>query len=268
MFSSFLLSFREGLEAALIVGVLLGALNKLGRHKQQNAIWLGTGTAVVLSIIGAVLLNQMRASFEGRAEEIFEGSAMLLAAAILTWVILWMQTQSQSYSKKLEADVEHAVLIDSKTALFSLAFLSVFREGIELALFLAAASFGSDNSQIIVGVILGLLSVIIFAILLFKSLIRLDVSMFFRVTSVILIFFAAGLAAHGVHELNEAGIIPSVIEHVWDINHILDEKSTAGEFLKTLVGYNGNPSLTEVIAYLLYFIIMWGFNKRLNRKIA
>jgi len=92
--------------------------------------------------------------------------------------------------------------------------------------------------------------------------------MFFRVTSVILVFFAAGLAAHGVHELNEAGIIPSVIEHIWDINHILDEKSITGEFLKTLVGYNGNPSFTEVISYFLYFFIMWVFNKRLNRKIA
>lgn len=268
MFSSFLLSFREGLEAALIVGVLLGALKKLGRQNQQKAIWLGTSTAAALSIVVSVLLNQMGASFEGRAEEIFEGIAMLLAAVILTWVILWMQAQSQFFSKKLEADVEHAVLKDSKTALFSLAFLSVFREGIELALFLTAASMSSDNTQIIIGVILGLSSVIIFAILLFKSLIRLDVSMFFRVTSVILIFFAAGLAAHGIHELNEAGIIPSVIEHVWDINHILDEKSTVGEFLKTLVGYNGNPSLTEVISYILYFFIMWVFNKRLNRKIA
>ena len=80
--------------------------------------------------------------------------------------------------------------------------------------------------------------------------------------------FAAGLAAHGVHELNEAGLIPSVIEHVWDINHILDEKSTLGEFLKTLIGYNGNPSLTEVIAYVLYFVSIWLFSKKPEKKLV
>ena len=252
----------------MIVGVLLGALKKLDRHDQQKTIWLGTGTAVLLSIIAAIVLNQMGASFEGRAEYIFEGFAMLLAAGILTWVILWMQAQSHSINKKLEADVRSAVFKDSKSALFLLAFLSVFREGIELALFLAAASMSSDNAQVIVGALLGLLSVIIFAVLLFQSLIRLDISNFFRATSIILILFAAGLAAHGVHELNEAGIIPSVIEHVWDVNHILDEKSTAGEFLKSLFGYNGNPSLTEVISYFLYFIMIWVFNRKLNRKNA
>jgi high-affinity iron transporter len=80
---------------------------------------------------------------------------------------------------------------------------------------------------------------------------------FFQVTSIILILFAAGLVAHGVHEFNEVGLIPSIIEPVWDINHILDEKSTVGELLKTLLGYNGNPSLTEVIAYFVYFVIVW-----------
>ena len=83
-----------------------------------------------------------------------------------------------------------------------------------------------------------------------------NLARFFQITSIILVIFAAGLVAHGVHEFNEAGLIPPIIEHLWDINHILDEKSTLGELLKTLVGYNGNPSLSEVIAYLLYFVII------------
>jgi len=266
MFTGFLLSFREGLEAALIIGILLGTLKKLNRIKQQKFIWLGTGTAILLSILAAIILNYIGATFEGRSEEIFEGITMLLAASILTWVIIWMQSQSQSINKKLEVDVKSAALKDNGFALFSLVFLSVFREGVELAIFLTAAAISSENTQVIIGAMLGLTAVVILAILLFRNLFKLDLAKFFRVSSIVLIFFAAGLVAHGVHELNEVGIIPSIIEHVWDINNIFDERSTVGEFLKTLVGYNGNPSFTEVVAYLLYFLVIWIFNRNFNRK--
>ena len=104
---------------------------------------------------------------------------------------------------------------------------------------------------------LGLTAAIVLSILVFKSLIRLNISRFFQVTSIILILFAGGLVAHGIHEFNEAGILPSIIEHVWDINFILDEKSTPGELLKALFGFNANPSLTEVIGYLMYFVAFW-----------
>jgi high-affinity iron transporter len=254
MFASFLLSFREGLEAALIIGILLGTLKKLGHKKQQKVIWLGTGVAVIFSILVAVTLNYLGAAFEGHSEEIFEGIAMIIAAGILTSVITWMQAQSHLINKKLESDVKIAVSNNNRFALFSLVFLSVFREGVELAIFLSAAAISSEIARVIVGAILGLSAVVILAILLFKSLFKLNMAKFFQATRFILIFFAAGLVAHGVHELNEAGLIPSIIEHVWDINNILDERSTVGEFLKTLVGYNGNPSLTEVGSYLLYLL--------------
>ena len=257
MIASFFLSLREGLEAALIVGVLVGALKKINRPKFQSSIWLGTGLAIGVSIVVGLILNVLGASFEGRAEQIFEGIAMLSAAAILTWAILWMQSQARAASKKLEADVQEAVLKGSKTALFTLAFLAVIREGVELAFFLTATAMNADAVQVLFGAALGLGTVVVLAILLFKSLIRLNISKFFQVTSVILILFAAGLAAHGIHEFNEAGIIPAVIEHVWDINHIIDENSIAGLLLKALFGYNGNPSLTEMIGYGLYFVILW-----------
>jgi high-affinity iron transporter len=266
MMASFLLSFREGLEAALIIGVLLGALHKLGRTGERKTVWLGTAAAIILSVAAGIAINQLGASFEGKAEMIFEGAAMLLAAGILTWVILWMQSQARSINQKLESDVSEAVFSGNKTALFSLAFLSVFREGIELALFLIAASMNSENLQVLIGAGAGILAVIVFAILLFKSLVRLDIKKFFSFTSLILLFFAAGLAAHGIHEFNEAGLIPSIVENVWNINYLLDENSTLGQFLKTLVGYNGNPSLTEVFAYFSYLILVWLLKMRLARK--
>ncbi|HKJ27239.1 MAG TPA: FTR1 family protein, partial [Anaerolineales bacterium] len=236
MIASFFLSLREGLEAALLIGVLLGALNKLERPEFRSSIWLGTGLALIGSILVGIVLNLIGASFEGQAEEIFEGVAMLSAAAILTWAILWMQSQARAVSKQLESDVHNAVLKGSKSALLSLAFLAVIREGVELAFFLTAASIGANGAQVLVGAGLGLAVVVILAVLLFKSLIRLNIGKFFQVTSIILILFAAGLVAHGVHEFNEAGLIPSVVEHVWDINPILDENSTVGELLKALFG--------------------------------
>ena len=141
--------------------------------------------------------------------------------------------------------------------MFILAFLMIGRVGLELALFLFATSLTSTAMQTIVGAILGLVIAGILGWILFASTRRLNVKAFFQVTSVLLILFAAGLVAHGVHEFNEAGLIPPVIEHVWDTNHLLHENSTLGELLQALFGYNGNPSLTELIAYAAYFVLLW-----------
>lgn len=256
MLASFVLAIREGLEVALIVSILLVTVKKLGQEEGNVAIWSGTGLAVLVSIVIGIILNLIGASFEGRAEEIFEGITMILAAGILTWVILWMRKQSSQINQKIEGDIKKALLRENKLALFSLAFLAVIREGVELAFFLTAVAIDTDPDGVLIGASLGLISVIVFAVLLFNRLIRLDLKRFFNITSIILILFAAGLVAHGVHELNEVGWIPPLIEHVWDINHILDERSTIGELLKTLFGYNGNPSLTEILAYFMYFVIL------------
>ena len=263
MLASFVLALREGLEAALIIGVLIGTLKKLEREEYQVSVWYGAGLAAIASGVGGYLIHRVGAGFEGRAEEIFEGITMLLAAVILTWVILWMRKHSRDASEKLAADVSKAVSSQSKLALFSLSFLAVIREGIELAFFLVAIAVDNAGAGILIGAFLGLVVVGIVAYLLFRSLIKLNLGRFFQITSLVLVLFAAGLVAHGVHEFNEAGLIPPIIEHLWDINHILDENSTLGELLKTLVGYNGNPSLTEVISYILYFIIYWAVANRL-----
>jgi high-affinity iron transporter len=130
------------------------------------------------------------------------------------------------------------------------------REGIELALFLTAAALTATAGATIVGGLIGLGAAAVAGWLLFATTSRLDLRTFFRVTSALLIVFAAGLVAYGVHEFNEAGLIPPVIEHVWDLNPILDENSGVGQVLKALLGYNGNPSLTEVLAYAGYWVVI------------
>jgi len=266
MAASFFLALREGLEAALILGILLGALKQINQQHLSGPIWYGVVAAAAGSLIVALVLNLLGASFEDKAEQIFEGIAMILAAGFLTWTLLWMQSQSRTINQKLEVDAQNAILKESKPALFGLAFFSVFREGVELAIFLTAASMSTSSTNVLIGALLGLAAVSVITVLLFKSLIRLNLARFFRVTGIMLILFAAGLVAHGVHEFNEADVIPSIIEHVWDINFILDEKSTIGELLKALVGYNGNPSLTEVIAYAGYVLSLVFLTKISQRR--
>jgi high-affinity iron transporter len=260
MFPAFVLALREGLEAALIIGMIQGVLRKVDKREYSGVVWGGVFVATLLSIAAGILLQVLGASFEGKAEEIFEGVTMLLAAGVLTWVIFWMSAQARTRTKKIEEDIQLAAARRSKRVLFGIAFLAVVREGVELALFLTAASFAMDGTQTILGALLGLGSVAVIAWALFSSLLKLDIRKFFLVTSFLLILFAAGLVAHGVHELNEAGWVPAIVEPVWDTNHILDESSGVGELLKALFGYNGNPSLTEVMAYVLFILaVVVGF---------
>jgi high-affinity iron transporter len=253
MLAAALLALREGLEAALILGIVLSVLRRVGRTDRAKVVWLGAGSAALVSLGAGIALYALGIGFEGKAEAIFEGLAMLLAAGVLTWMIFWMDRQGQALKTELEQDVRRATLGGGRWALFSLAFVAVLREGIELALFLTAATFSAAATATVIGGVLGLAAAALAGWLLFATTARLNVRAFFQVTSILLIFFAAGLVAHGVHELNEAGIIPAVVEHVWDMNPVLDENSTLGQLLKALFGYNGNPSLTEVMAYFGYW---------------
>ena len=144
MLASFLLSLREGLEAALIIGIVLGVLVKLKRTDLNGVVWRGVGLAALLSLLAAIALNLLGMEFEGKGEEIFEGIAMLLAAGVLTWMILWMKNHGGTLKSEIEEQTNQAALGKGQKALFALAFLAVFREGIELALFLLAARLTSS----------------------------------------------------------------------------------------------------------------------------
>jgi high-affinity iron transporter len=201
----------------------------------------------------AVTLRLIGSELEGRAEQVFEGVSMLLAAGVLTWMIFWMARQSRSHSRDLEQRVRQSLSSTSCWAIFGLSFLAVFREGVELALFLLAAGMTATAAQSVTGAAVGLLSAAALGWLLFSSTRRLPVAAFFRVTNIFLILFAAGLIALSVHEFNEAGIIPPVIETVYNLNGVLSESSLPGQILGTLFGYSSAPSLTQLLAYLLYF---------------
>ncbi|MEE8472890.1 MAG: iron uptake transporter permease EfeU [Dehalococcoidia bacterium] len=260
MGASFLITLREGLEAALIISIVLAYLVRLQRQDQARKVWVGAGSAIVASLAVGALIFWTFGELSGRAEEIFEGTAMLLAVGVLSYMVLWMKRQARDIKANLEAQVKAALMVGSGVTLGSLAFIVVIREGVETVLFLFGASRAASPMDVAVGGIAGLVLAVVIGYMGYQGSRRMNLSTFFNVTGTLLIVFAAGLLAHGIHEFQEAGLFPIVIEHVWDINNILNEKMGLGSFMKALFGYNGNPALIEVMAYMAYMgIALWTF---------
>jgi high-affinity iron transporter len=257
MVAGYLLGLREGLEAALILGVTFGVLHRMRRSELVPSAWLGVGAAVLVSIVAAAILFSVGAELEGRAEQLFEGVTMMLAAGILTWMILWMGVQGRQLQVGLEREVEAVVLRRQAGAIFVVAFLAVMREGIETALFLSAAAFQNEQTAVVLGGLAGIATACLLGWGLYRAAIRLNLRRFFQVTGLLLILFAAGLFAHAVHEFVEVGLLPGLLDPVWNTSAVLDEASFAGRLLRTLFGYNADPTLLEVLAYFGYFIGVW-----------
>jgi len=260
MLQSFIILFRETLEAALVVGIVLGYLVRTGQNEYKKSLYLGLAAGAAASVLGAFGFQILAGGFSGRAEEIFEGITMLAGAVLLTTLIIWVIRKS-AHTAELERKVADRIEGTRRAGLFLLIFFAVLREGIESVIFLSAARFASGQNNLL-GAGLGLAAAVVLGLLLFRGSLRINLRSFFIVTNILLILFAAGLVAGGVHELQEAGVIPIVLEHLWDINPsasgdsypVLHENGLLGSIAKGLFGYNGNPSLIEVLSYLGYLI--------------
>ena len=247
-----LVMLREGLEAALIVAILLGYLRKIGQSVHARYVRGGVAAAIAASAGLAGLFRLVAGGFEGRNEALFEGVVLLAAVVVLTSMILWMQSQARHIKGQLERQVQQALSTGQLLSLSSLAFVAVLREGVESVLFLAAIFIVEPNGGAVAGALLGLVVAIGVAHLMYRASVRLDLRRFFSYTGLLLVLVAAGLLASGIHELQEAGVVPVVVEHVWDTSGILDERGVVGSLLKALFGYNADPSLLEVLAWLTY----------------
>jgi len=272
MIPSLIITFRETLEAALIVGIVLSYLNRTKQTAYNRVVYIAAASAVAASVVGAGLFNALAGGFTGRAEEVFEGVVMLIGAGLLTTMIIWMMSQ-----RHIPAELQERVATEVATArrfgLFSLVFVAILREGIETVIFLGAASIVSSSSSLL-GAVAGIVAAALLGYGIFAGSMRIDLKKFFAITSVLLILFAAGLVAQGVHELQEAGPIPTVVEHAWNINPavnpdgsypLLHDNGYIGGVLKGLFGYNGDPSLIEVAAYVLYLLLAFALWRRAGR---
>lgn len=250
--ATFLITLREGLEAALIIAIILAYLARSGHRDLFRPVWVGVASAIVISLLAGTALFLLVGELEGRSEALFEGLAMLTAAAVLSYMVVWMKRQAAHLRAEIEAKVQKALQAGSGLALGLLALVAVGREGIETVLFLLAATRSIAPGESALGGVSGLLVAIILGYLVYQGSHRLNLRLLFNITGLLLILFAAGLLALGLHELQEAGVFPVVKEALWDTSQFLPEKTGLGSFLKSLFGYNSNPELLEVLFYLGY----------------
>lgn len=271
MFESFLITSRETLEAALVVGIVLSFLSRTGQDIYKKWVWSGVLAGIGTSILVAILFLQLAGGFEGKNEALFEGTTMFVAAGLLTTMIFWMMKQRRSIKQAIEQRVTKHLDKAGTWGIFFVVAIAILREGTETVIFLNAIRYSSDIS--LLGGIAGIVTAIAIGYGFFVSTRKVDLQTFFTVSSLLLILFAAGLVAHGVHEFEEAGIIHGIIYPVWDLNPalvadgsypLLHEKGAIGSFFVGLFGYNGNPSLVEVIVYLLSLSSLLYWYRRLD----
>jgi high-affinity iron transporter len=259
-----LTGLREGVEAALIVSIILAYLAKTGNQRHFGSIWLGTGAAVALSTVIGVLLFVTIGGFEAPAEQIFEGFAMIVAASVVTWMLFWMRRTSANIKGTLHAGVDRALVEGSVFGLAILAFTAVIREGIETALFLMgqATAAGTQATSTLVGAIIGLAIAVAFGYGLYRGARIINLRTFFQWTGIALIFIAAGLLSHGVHEFIEAGWITIGTATAFDISAILPHDPEAGtmgvvgSILRALVGYTSTPEWITFASWLAYIVVV------------
>jgi high-affinity iron transporter len=259
MGAAFIVMVREGLEAALIVAIILAYLRKLGRRDRFAMVWWGTLGAVAVSAVVGTVIFVAAGEFEGQAEEVFEGVVSLTAVAVLTWMIFWMRRQAARIRTELQERVDSA-LVGPGTGLASLAFVMVVREGIETALFLFGVESATGGAgAFFIGAALGLAAAVAIGFVIYSGSIRLNLRVFFKATGGLLLVIAAGLLAFGIHELQEAGTISFGTRLAYDMAHSLPDDSGLGAVLKALFGYHAEASVLEVAAWLAYLVTVGFF---------
>ena len=254
MLSTYLIGLREGLEAALVVGILVAYLVRVGRRDRLGSVWLGIGIAVAVSLLFGVVLNLVDESLGERAEQLFAGITSFVAVAFVTWMIFWMKGAARGIKGELDARMAQAVEVGA-WAVGATAFIAVAREGLETALFLwTTINSGEAAASGIAGALLGLATAVLLGYLIYRGALRLNLATFFRWTGVALIVVASGLVAYGIHEFQEAGVLPGEDILAFDASAWLVPGSLLAVLLKGLLNIDATMSVGEVAGWLVYLV--------------
>jgi len=256
MLSTFLIALREGLEAALIVGILVAYVVKTDRRNLLAPVWSGVAVALAASFALGGFLSFTSAELSERGEQFFAGTTSFLAVGLVTWMVFWMKRAARTLRDELHGKVDNA-LSAGPLAIAAAAFFAVAREGLETALFVytnfkTVAATSSSS----VGLVLGLTLAVILGYLIYNRAIKLNLSKFFTVTGIALIVVAAGVLSYGVHEYQELGWIPGDGSYAWDISSFMAKDSVAGSVLAGTIGFDVNTSWIQLFVWVAYLSIV------------
>lgn len=254
MLANALIGLREGLEASLVVSILVAYLVRTGRRDALRRVWAGVGGAVLLSLLAGALLTFTAAALSFRAQEVLGGTLSIIAVGCVTWMVFWMKRTSRTLKGQLEGRVAVA-LNAGGAALAVVAFLAVAREGLETALFLfAAAQASGSGPQPIVGAVLGMGAAVVLAHLLYRRAVTLDLARFFLVSGCLLIVVAAGVLSYGIHDLQEAAVLPGLSSLAFDVSAAVPPGSWYATLLKGTVNFTPATTWLQAVAWVAFFV--------------
>lgn len=270
MLANYLIGLREGLEASLVVVILVAYLVKSGRRHLLGRIWAGVAAAIAISLAFGALLTFGPKGLTFEAQEAIGGGLSIVAVGFVTWMIFWMARHSRALSGELKGAVDKAV-DGARGGLVLVAMLAVGREGLETALFLwaatqAAARDNASTTAPIVGALLGLLTAVALGVAVYKGALRLDLGAFFRWTGAFLVIIAGGVLAYAVHDLQEARILPGLHTLAFDVSGTIEPSSWVATLLKGVFNFSPAMTVLEVAAWVLYVLpVMALFAARVRR---
>jgi high-affinity iron transporter len=260
--AGFLTGLREGVEAALILAIVLAYLVKTGNGAQTGKVWLGAGLAILVSVVVGFFVFQTAGGLEEPYEQIWEGAAMLVAAAVVTWMLFWMRRQASGLRSELHAQIDRVISEGTVLGLAVLAFTAVIREGIETSIFLSAQATSAEAGagSVLLGALIGIAAAVVIGWLFYTGSRRINLRTFFTWTGVALVFIAAGLLSHAVHEFIEVadfyGIEVVGSQTAYDISAVLSHEEGIGQFLRAIFGYSASPEILTLVVHVTYLIVV------------
>ena len=257
MLATLVIFLREGVEASMIVAILLAYLNRIGRREYFRDVFLGVGAALILAAAGGAVAYETIRSYDGsRAQTIFETVTYLVAAVVLTYMTFWMRKHARSLSKELRARADAALDGRARWGLALLAFQAVGREGLETVVFTLAIIFSTSTAGALGGAAIGLAGALVIAFVIYRLGHRLNLGRFFTVIGLLLMVFAAGLLADAVENLQQLGWLPVLTTPMWHSARLLSEDSSFGDVLHSFFGYSDAPTPLQLLIYAGYLAIV------------
>ena len=262
MIANLLIALREGLEAALVVSIIVAYLVKTDRRDALPKLWIGVGLATLIPLVAGAIMTWGPKTLSFQGQEILGGTLSFVAVGLVTWMIFWMGKNARELKGELEGSLSKALAEDgSGWGVVWIAVVAVGREGVETALFVWAtvrSSIETSIMQTTVGVVTGLVIAIVLGVLIYQGAVRINFRIFFATTGYFLVVVAAGIVAYGIGDLQEAGVLPGIMSHAWDLSSYLPASTSPLHWLYVLLQamfqFNLQPTVLQVVGWWVYIV--------------